>query len=135
MRRQYLFALLVGAHILIAAAIHSQPSPDPKRRTVGVAFGGGSARGFAHVGVIRWFEEHHIPIDFVAGTSMGGLVGGAYASGMSSAELAVLARHGGVRARARIRGHRHRPVEQRPLDDHRALPRAARRGTLITRMQ
>ncbi len=54
---------------------------------VGVAFGGGSARGIAHVGVIRWFEEHHIPIDVAAGTSMGGLIGGAYATGMSADEI------------------------------------------------
>jgi NTE family protein len=59
----------------------------PGRTTVGVAFGGGSARGIAHVGVIRWLEEHRIPIDVAAGTSMGGLVGGAYASGMDAAEL------------------------------------------------
>jgi NTE family protein len=52
-----------------------------------VAFGGGSARGIAHVGIIRWFEEHHIPIDVSAGTSMGGLIGGAFASGMSASEL------------------------------------------------
>jgi NTE family protein len=57
------------------------------RQTVGVAFGGGSARGIAHVGVIRWMEEHRIPIDSAAGTSMGGLIGGAYASGMDAAEL------------------------------------------------
>ena len=38
------------------------------RPTVGVAFGGGSARGIAHVGVIRWLEEHRIPIDVAAGT-------------------------------------------------------------------
>ena len=57
------------------------------RPTIGVAFGGGSARGIAHVGVIRWFEEHHIPIDVAAGTSMGGLIGGAFASGMSSGEI------------------------------------------------
>jgi NTE family protein len=60
------------------------------RPKVGVAFGGGSARGLAHVGVIRWFEEHRIPIDRVSGTSMGGLVGGAFASGMSAAELHTL---------------------------------------------
>jgi NTE family protein len=52
-----------------------------------VAFGGGSARGIAHVGVIRWFEEHRIPIDLAAGTSMGGLVGGAFATGMDASEL------------------------------------------------
>ncbi|HEX7087982.1 MAG TPA: patatin-like phospholipase family protein [Vicinamibacterales bacterium] len=57
------------------------------RSAVGVAFGGGSARGIAHVGVIRWLEEHRIPIDLAAGTSMGGLVGGAFASGMDAAEL------------------------------------------------
>jgi len=57
------------------------------RPTVGVAFGGGSARGIAHVGVIRWLEEHRVPIDVAAGTSMGGLVGGAYATGMEPDEL------------------------------------------------
>jgi NTE family protein len=57
---------------------------------VGVALGGGSARGLAHVGVIRWFEEHQIPIDLIAGTSMGGLIGGAYAAGMSARELEVM---------------------------------------------
>ena len=58
------------------------------RPVVGVAFGGGSAKGIAHVGVIRWLEEHRIPIDVAAGTSMGGLVGGAFASGMDGPELA-----------------------------------------------
>jgi NTE family protein len=63
---------------------------EPARPRVGVALGGGSARGLAHVGVLRWFEEHRIPIDVMVGTSMGGLVGGAFASGWSSAELATL---------------------------------------------
>ena len=62
-------------------------SAQTKRPTVGVAFGGGSARGIAHIGIIQWFEEHHIPIDTAAGTSMGGLIGGAFATGMSAAEL------------------------------------------------
>jgi NTE family protein len=52
-----------------------------------VAFGGGSAKGLAHVGVIRWLEEHRIPVDVAAGTSMGGLVGGAFATGMDAGEL------------------------------------------------
>jgi NTE family protein len=60
---------------------------EGNRPTVGVAFGGGSARGIAHVGVIRWLEEHRIPIDVAAGTSMGGLVGGAFATGMDANEL------------------------------------------------
>ena len=61
------------------------PSKGLDRRSVGVAFGGGSARGIAHAGVIRWMEEHRIPIDVAAGTSMGGLIGGAFATGMDAA--------------------------------------------------
>ena len=51
---------------------------------------GGAALGLAHVGVIQWLEEHRIPISYVAGTSMGGLVGGLYATGNSPAELRKL---------------------------------------------
>ena len=79
----------------VAKPVTPPPGPDRapgllrelNRPTVGVAFGGGSARGIAHVGVIRWLEEHRIPIDVAAGTSMGGLVGGAYATGMDPDEL------------------------------------------------
>jgi NTE family protein len=78
---------LVGI-ALLTAAVRLSAQPAPPR--VGVAFGGGSARGIAHAGVVRWFEEHHVPIDVAAGTSMGGLVGGAFAAGMSAAELRAL---------------------------------------------
>jgi len=61
-----------------------------QRARVGVALGGGSARGIAHVGVLRWFEEHRIPIDAVAGTSMGGLIGGSFAVGMSPDEIEAM---------------------------------------------
>jgi NTE family protein len=57
------------------------------RPRIGVALEGGGALGLAHVGVLQWFEEHHIPVDCVAGTSMGGLVGGFYATGMNPEEL------------------------------------------------
>ena len=67
-----------------------QIQPPGTRRTIGVALGGGAARGLAHIGLLRWFEEHRIPIDFVGGTSMGGLVGGAYAGGMSPDALQEL---------------------------------------------
>lgn len=60
------------------------------RPTLGVAFGGGSARGIAHVGVLRWFDEHRIPIDVAAGTSMGGLIGGSFATGMDPGEIAAM---------------------------------------------
>jgi NTE family protein len=60
------------------------------RPKIGLALAGGAARGFAHTGVLEWFEANRIPIDFVAGTSMGGLVGGAYATGMSPQEIRAL---------------------------------------------
>lgn len=53
------------------------------RPKVGLALGGGFARGIAHLGVLRMFEENEIPIDFIAGTSVGALVAAAYASGAS----------------------------------------------------
>ena len=58
-----------------------------KRPTVGLALQGGGALGLAHVGVITWLEEHHIPVDYIAGTSMGGLVGGVYATGHNAVEM------------------------------------------------
>ena len=48
---------------------------------------GGGALGLAHIGVIQWLEEHHIPVRYVAGTSMGALVGGIYATGHSPEDL------------------------------------------------
>ena len=93
MRSKLLFALGLST-TLVAASISAQGGPAPESRpTVGVAFGGGSARGIAHVGIIRWFEEHHIPIDMAAGTSMGGLIGGAFATGMNSGELDEMLEH------------------------------------------
>jgi len=77
----------VATGIVLSAGPAAAQAP---RQKVGVAFGGGSARGIAHIGVIQWFEENHIPIDVAAGTSMGGLVGGAFATGMSAAELRTL---------------------------------------------
>ena len=74
----------------MALTLASVSSFAQERPKVGVAFGGGSARGIAHVGVIRWFEEHHIPIDVAAGTSMGGLIGGAFATGMDAAALQAM---------------------------------------------
>lgn len=60
---------------------------QPKRPRIGLALSGGGALGLAHVGVLKYFEEHHIPVDAIAGTSMGGLVAGFYATGLNAAEL------------------------------------------------
>ena len=60
------------------------------RKKIGLALSGGAARGFAHLGVLKVFAEHEIPVDFVAGTSAGSIVGAAFASGLSIAEIAEL---------------------------------------------
>jgi NTE family protein len=54
---------------------------------IGLVLGGGGARGLAHIGVLRVFERENIPVDLIAGTSMGGLVGALYAAGIPIAEL------------------------------------------------
>jgi predicted acylesterase/phospholipase RssA len=60
---------------------------NDKRKLVGLALGGGGSRGFAHIGVLKVFEEESIPVDIIAGTSIGAMIGGAYASGLKSADL------------------------------------------------
>lgn len=61
---------------------------EGERPKVGVALGGGFARGIAHIGVLRVLEEHEIPVDFIAGTSVGALIAAGYASGTSLDEMA-----------------------------------------------
>jgi NTE family protein len=61
------------------------------RPKIGLALGGGFARGLAHIGVLKVFEEEGIPIDFIAGTSVGSVVGASYASGISAKELGEIA--------------------------------------------
>ena len=67
------------------------PAPPPRRPRIGLALGGGAARGFAHIGVIQALEESGLAPDLVAGTSAGSLVAALYASGKSGNELALLA--------------------------------------------
>ncbi len=61
------------------------------RPVIGLVLEGGGAMGLAHIGVLQWLEENHIPIDRLAGTSMGALVGAIYASGHTAEELHALA--------------------------------------------
>jgi len=62
-----------------------------KRPKIALVFEGGAALGFAHVGVLDWLEANRIPIDMVAGASMGGLIGGLYSAGYTPAEIRKIA--------------------------------------------
>jgi NTE family protein len=61
-----------------------------KEPQIGLVLEGGAALGLAHIGVIQWMEEHRIPVSYVAGTSMGGLVGSLYATGHGPADMQKL---------------------------------------------
>ncbi|MBZ5521946.1 MAG: patatin-like phospholipase family protein [Acidobacteriia bacterium] len=63
------------------------PKSAARRPLIGVALGGGFARGLAHIGVLKVLELENIPVDFIAGTSIGAVVGAGYASGMTIREL------------------------------------------------
>ncbi len=84
----WVLSVLLAALMTVPVADAQEPIVQPvSRPKVALVFEGGGALGFAHIGVIEWIEAHHIPVDYVAGTSMGGLVGGLYASGMSPQEI------------------------------------------------
>ena len=75
----------IGAETATAEALPSDSGAE--RPKVGLALSGGGARGAAHIGVLKVLEEMRVPIDFIAGTSMGSIVGGLYASGMTASEI------------------------------------------------
>ncbi len=72
---------------------HTTPAPSiaartmPSRPKIGLVLSGGGARGLSHIGVLKVLEEMRIPVDYIAATSMGSIVGGLYASGMSATEM------------------------------------------------
>lgn len=110
--------LLSAALATVAAAQQPRPQAAPQPATVlpappqaplpavvpgnrpaiGLALEGGGALGLSHVGVIQWFEDHHVPIDRIAGTSMGALVGAIYSTGHTPAEMRALATSGAFTA-------------------------------------
>lgn len=81
--------LVHGVKAFADGFVHApQPPAVPAARPrIGVALGGGFARGLAHVGVLKVLEEEGIPVDFVAGTSVGAVIGAMYCSGVSVKEM------------------------------------------------
>ena len=76
--------LLAMVCLLVTVTAHAE------RPKIGLVLGGGGARGAAHIGVLKELERQRVPIDAIAGTSMGAIVGGLYATGMTPAELEEL---------------------------------------------
>ncbi len=74
------------ALLILSLLLACNPAANARPK-VGLVLGGGGAAGVAHVGVLKVLEENNIPIDMIAGNSMGAIVGGLYASGMSADEL------------------------------------------------
>jgi NTE family protein len=83
----FFFTLAFGRYGYAQEPLKHDKTGHPK---LGLVLEGGGALGLAHIGVITWMEEHRIPVSYVAGTSMGGLVGGIYATGRSPAEVREL---------------------------------------------
>jgi NTE family protein len=78
--------IMVGFVLPLAALGQCSRDPSPRKK-VALVLEGGSAFGLAHVGVLEWLDENHIPVDCIAGTSMGAMLGGMYAMGYSPAEI------------------------------------------------
>ena len=80
--------LMIRAVVLLLAIIFSF---DALSQKVGLVLSGGGAKGLAHIGVLKALEENEIPIDYVVGTSMGGIVAGCYAAGLSPGQIEEIA--------------------------------------------
>jgi NTE family protein len=94
---RFVFPALVSAALsttspLFAASGQCDKSPVNDRPEIGLVLGGGGARGYAHIGALKKLEEMRIPYDYIAGTSMGSIVGGFLSTGMQSDELAQIIR-------------------------------------------
>jgi NTE family protein len=72
---------------LVLVPVFGQSTPAKTRPTIGLVLSGGGARGFAHVGVLQVLEENRVPVDYIGGASMGGLIGALYAMGKTAKEI------------------------------------------------
>jgi NTE family protein len=92
------FALLLAVVVICRIAVSQDSVPQEvsataqRRPVIGLALSGGGALGLTEIGVIRWMEENHIPVDRIAGTSMGSIIGSMYATGMSPEEIQKFAK-------------------------------------------
>lgn len=81
------FLAVFSVCLASTVGLTQESQSSEKQPKLGLVLEGGGALGLAHIGVIQYLEEHRIPVRYIAGTSMGGLVGGVYATGRNAAEL------------------------------------------------
>ncbi|MCB1822745.1 MAG: patatin-like phospholipase family protein, partial [Candidatus Competibacteraceae bacterium] len=86
-RLPWVIILLLGFGIAPVPNIAATAEAAKDRLRIGLVLGGGGARGIAHIGVLKTLEEMRVPIDCIAGTSMGSIIGGLYASGMTPEQM------------------------------------------------
>ncbi len=113
-------ALHGTAHSAGAAA---SPAEGAARPRIGLVLSGGGARGAAHVGVLKVLEELGVPVDAIAGTSMGAVVGGLYASGLSAGEIEAALTSGNLQDAFRDRPARSDLTFRRKAEDQNFLVR------------
>jgi NTE family protein len=84
--------LILSLLLLVVAGTSTARSAELQagRQSVGLVLSGGGAKGIAHIGVIKALEENNIPIDYIAGTSMGAIIGGMYAAGYTTDEMLAM---------------------------------------------
>src|SRR5437868_10294238 len=105
------------------------PAQTPKTRKIGIALSGGAARGLAHIGVLKVLEQAGIPVDVIAGTSMGSVVGGLYAVGYSAAQLDTIVRgQNWFRLLTDPVDRRDLPIDRKAAADHLLLTLPIYRG-------
>lgn len=90
MKRIFVFSIVLTILLQVPSIGLAQTAAATKRPTVGLVLSGGGARGFAHIGVLKVLEANRIPVDFVGGASMGGLIGALYAMGKTPAEIEAI---------------------------------------------
>lgn len=129
--------LFVTALTSVAGLASATEPPDPgvaaaptevpatTRPRIGLVLSGGGARGAAHVGVIRALEQMHVPIDAIAGTSMGAVVGGLYAAGLTGEEIERVFRELDWQGVIRDRAPRRELAYRRKQDDRNILAKGA----------
>jgi NTE family protein len=128
-----LAAVALGWAPATAQQSATAPTP-PSRPRIGLVLAGGGAKGGAHIGVLKVLEEMHVPVDCIAGTSMGALVGGGYAAGLSASDIETFLK--GVNWKAVIGGvgdRQFEPAEQKRAAGARSvnLPVAVKNGRLV----